>query len=785
MIIERIEIIHFGKLHHKSYDLSPGVNVFYGENESGKSTLAAFVRYMLYGFGTQASPTDLPEREKRISWESGTAEGEMDIRLSDRRRYRLKRKTVLTPQGGRIFYREESAILDPESGEELPGGEIPGLDFFSVPENVFLNTAFIGQIPDSRVNEGEMSTAIENILFSGNERTSTHRAIRAMEQAMRSISHSTPQKNTKELHVQTGAIIELIHMQHSLRSRLSRALTNANKVFATEAELSRERRKLLAAEQEYRRLQSEKEDYEIATTICSFDRLHEGEKELSRITAELDALRRTSEEGGFLPDSEYLYSLTRAEQTAEIARQNYLRTEEALRVSRAEAVLSEEAKAVLDKSETRGGVLKIKEEYRENAEAKVKTFRLGWAAVSGALLFLLLIAFFVRPGTSAPFFSSPLLVISAAAALLLGMVSGFLFHTSHKYGLSNDALCLAFGATTEYGLVDILDAALNAKAEFEAKQSKLTMAQENLTIAEEYLEIRRDELRTLASRWNKNPVTGSTKEALEAVSKKVEEYLAKEKDLTDQIKGLQYTVNSLRESDALRGKSEVEVRSKIPPKRREEVLATNPAVRKEQLAYYSDTLNTLRAQCANLERILHERESACESPAALRIELSVIDRRISALGQKQTAYQLALDILKNATSRLHDEIAPRLTQYAAEWMKKASGGRYAALAVSSKLSMSHGAEEGTPYPLPYLSGSVQSLAYLSLRLALIDMLYEEKPPLLFDESFSYQDGERLPLALDALSEIADKEEMQSLLFTCHESVASTAEALTFCRRYHL
>ena len=40
----------FGKLEHRSLSFSKGLNIVEAPNESGKSTLLAFLRVMLYGF---------------------------------------------------------------------------------------------------------------------------------------------------------------------------------------------------------------------------------------------------------------------------------------------------------------------------------------------------------------------------------------------------------------------------------------------------------------------------------------------------------------------------------------------------------------------------------------------------------------------------------------------------------------------------------------------------------------------------------------------------------------
>ena len=51
--IEKIEITSFGKLKNTVVDLAGGINILCAPNESGKSTLAAFIKFVFYGFAGQ------------------------------------------------------------------------------------------------------------------------------------------------------------------------------------------------------------------------------------------------------------------------------------------------------------------------------------------------------------------------------------------------------------------------------------------------------------------------------------------------------------------------------------------------------------------------------------------------------------------------------------------------------------------------------------------------------------------------------------------------------------
>ena len=88
MLIQEVRVKHFGLLDHFEARFGDKLNVIEGSNESGKSTLAAFIRFMLYGFPSDEAGLD--ERRKRTSWDTGTAEGEMVI-LVKGKQYRIDR----------------------------------------------------------------------------------------------------------------------------------------------------------------------------------------------------------------------------------------------------------------------------------------------------------------------------------------------------------------------------------------------------------------------------------------------------------------------------------------------------------------------------------------------------------------------------------------------------------------------------------------------------------------------------------------------------------------------
>jgi len=66
----------------------------------------------------------------------------------------------------------------------------------------------------------------------------------------------------------------------------------------------------------------------------------------------------------------------------------------------------------------------------------------------------------------------------------------------------------------------------------------------------------------------------------------------------------------------------------------------------------------------------------------------------------------------------------------------------------------------------YLSRGTKDVAYLSLRMALCEVLFKEKPIVILDEIFAYVDDTRFKAVLGFIERISA--EYQVFVFTCHE-----------------
>lgn len=159
-----LHINGFGKFHDTSVSFEDGINIIYGKNEAGKSTIHTFIRSMLFGIERQrgrAAKTDL--YSKYEPWEnSGTYEGRLRLE-ADGTIYRIERSFQKN--------KKEFIIINETIGreEETTKGFLDDL-LCGLSETAYNNTISISQLKSATENGmiSELKNYIANMNTSGN-----------------------------------------------------------------------------------------------------------------------------------------------------------------------------------------------------------------------------------------------------------------------------------------------------------------------------------------------------------------------------------------------------------------------------------------------------------------------------------------------------------------------------------------------------------------------------------------------------------------------------------------
>ncbi len=91
MKIKELKINGFGKLENKEIKLKDNINVIYGENEAGKSTLLKFITGMFYGLSKNKNGQAVPDIEKLKPWKTEEFSGKIKYELDNKNIFEVYR----------------------------------------------------------------------------------------------------------------------------------------------------------------------------------------------------------------------------------------------------------------------------------------------------------------------------------------------------------------------------------------------------------------------------------------------------------------------------------------------------------------------------------------------------------------------------------------------------------------------------------------------------------------------------------------------------------------------
>lgn len=181
MKIEELYLAGFGRFSNKLIVLQDGLNLIFGENEAGKTTLQHFIVGMLYGFfvPTARRKTYTEDYARYEPWNSDATYGGTLICSKDERRYRIQR----------VFQKERESVVifDADTGEDIseqfPYDPVtrlrdPGPTLCGVSRTVFCNTANVAQLEITP--QGDFSTAWEDQILSLTETADSSLSLQAV-----------------------------------------------------------------------------------------------------------------------------------------------------------------------------------------------------------------------------------------------------------------------------------------------------------------------------------------------------------------------------------------------------------------------------------------------------------------------------------------------------------------------------------------------------------------------------------------------------------------------------
>lgn len=748
MIIEKIVIKSFGRIKNMTLEFSDSVNVIEGENESGKSTIAAFIRYMLYGF-TDDKRGGTSERQKRINWETGRAEGSMYVRVKDRR-FVINRSTVPADNSERPTYREESSIIDVETGAPAYGKLAAGEVLFGVDSELFDNTAFIGRIGDSSINEDSVRQSIENIIFSGSEKINKQRAVSRITDKMHALLHEGGAG---------GAIVDLAHKEQDLEDKLDSCNIDNRMILEKEAELFRIRARRAEAEEKQAKLYDLDSSYNNAMLIQTFDQLHLLEQECDEKIEFYNKYIEENTRAGFCPDDKYLTDLLVARKGVNEAYHALGDAQDAYNAQKAAIGITHEIENAIERAGELGGEEEITKRATSLWRQGVRDTAL---AIVSALVALASGVFEIATaGSDGIVFGKVIMAVLGVAALAIG---GFLVWRLSRNNKELRKLQDEFGTSSYEDLKGKIAVISEARSKRDAMAVATENAREAVVRARDRYESAKRELTAIIVRWGEEPPASDLGDFLDRLEGRVRFFLEKKNELLDEKTNMEITVREIRRN--LADKSEIDVRAKVSPLMRKALSGVNHDEIINGIADAKSRVAEEDKLAFDVENELMLLKGRAGDPSEYYSRIEAVAARREDMQIKHKAFFIALNAINGASENLRAEISPRLGEYATHVMEIMTDKKYTSFDVSDGLKVTFEGPDGEMRSIDFLSGGTRDMAYIAVRAALIDMLYsKEKPPICFDESFAHQDNLRARAMMKAVNYLAS-EGCQSFIFTC-------------------
>lgn len=745
MRIEALNINSFGMITERTFALEKGVNLFEGENESGKSTVSAFIKFMLYGLERRAAGSDISERERYINWKSGEASGSMTL-FHEGKRYKIERRVRLTSvsESGRENYRETLSVIDTGSGASCFEGRVPGEVFLGIPKEVFENTAYIKQLGVAGVDANLVGEAIQNILFSADEKVNTGRAIDKLDLLRRSILH----KNEKG-----GELYEKTLEKSRVDGELALAKDESSAQIAKEGEHAELTALIDASQKRLAYLRAASEAVNIYEVLGRFGSLHALKEKVDGLESEYgDFVKRNSHEG-FFPDGEYVKELSACERNVIGARAELMRLESERSKLKYENAHDGRLESAASEIREAGGADAVRADF---AAVSQKKRTLGvFCAVFGALSFLcivscalviLLLKFLLPLG----------IVLGALGVIFACAFSGCLF--SKKKAAKAEADFLSrFGASEKEPLEEIISRAKNYDDEQRELFSLCSVTENEIGEKKRELDALEKEHEALASRWGREK--GEPGALIAAADEVVRQAERMRLDIE------KYKVPCESAERELRAYNEEELRRRFAALGIPDAGKINKTELSRETEFEQKKAETLNFRKIETEKQLIALGATAKNPTALFARSKELEKEISELAERHAAYMTAIEAISQGSKRLRAGVAPRLSRAAKGYMSRLTSGKY------SEGGFSQGADgfsinfeyDGEYRRLEALSEGTKDAAYISLRLALSDLFCQAgECPLIFDESFAFLDDARTANLLDLL----ETSGRQSVIFSC-------------------
>ena len=791
MIIKELNLIGFGQFNNKVIELKEGLNIIYGHNEAGKTTIHNFIDGMFYGFlKPYARTTRYTEDHDRYNpWDNPRYAGIIKFTF-DGKEYRIERDFARNRESTNVFLDETGEEITTEIDTGNAGKVLqPGNHFFGFNDAVFSNTLSIKQMgnrtEDSLANE--VRDKLVNVSTSLDDNLSVEDAIAELESAIKEIG------STRATTSPYGRSYKRIERLRERRLSILEKKDKYNDLLANKTKLDKDlnlkvddRKQLEERLDDAKILAKNKiclEAISLKKSIAESEAKVEDNKRYAHLSMD-DYLVGIDLKGSIVNTQEKIQEnendIIKLDNTIKDLERNEIERDESLSnidrdFQRYEEL--EEEKNTLKYIDNSNRLQFLKRDLKENITEKKK---LKFALNIGIVLLLLSFAFFS---------------ISTALVLATSIIGLFLV----IYSLINTRKAKAQLVTIEKQVSDekfkenqrldkigSIDDSLKKILDIYETSSKLDLKKlvdenryilfninqredslrENRLKKEDLVkkidllkEKKQENKKTLAKILDKNHSTDLDEFKLG---------LEKKDTYEDSLSDISSKTNLL---SSILGSYQLEELEKEIKSYHKDISSIDEAMSIEkienEISYIKDDISNIRIDTSRLEEQVNNLNNELSKLVEIDESIYRLEKFLEESDEKKEALELAKTTIEEISKDIHHQFAPAINKKVSSIIEGISGGKYSSVKIDNSL------EIGVINPqteeivnIESLSGGTIDQLYFALRFGIVDSINNAGLPLILDDCFIQYDNKRLENILDFLQK--KSEERQIILFTCHD-----------------
>ncbi len=773
MKLNKIYISAFGGLKDFTLELTDGLNVIYGNNEDGKSTVAAFIKAMFYGTGRNTKNLADSPRLKYTPWNNDTMAGRIYFEHQNKR-YCLEKEFRKSDSTDRI------TLTDLDSGKTIETSESIGQQFFGLSAAAFERSLFIGNsnfIKDDTA-AGEINGKLSNIALTGSQDVS-------YKQVDKNIADTRNKIISKS--GRSGSYNDDLQVLEALNSRLEKADNDAKQKSRLNDVAQQKRDEYETVYKKYNQLKATVDREQDFKNYEKFIDFLQTKRRLDELNASLTLADGTIINENFTSKIEFgLNKYKAAVQRQEQINQDIAQINEAIQLqnsspegtkeqinSLANEITSLNAKCEqysAEEAKLEAAVYKLKQNL-ETVQNK-KTF------VNP--VFLILSIVLDACGGAVAFFISPIVaaVLFGIAAILLALSFIIKPKNTTAIAVAQNGLATANNNLAENKAnknkiqeqINEINARINTlnsvlQADNTIKQQRLydlDKKNEILQSEQEKANIAKSELLALLSSFNDIDNIEKVQQKLQLLKQKTES----QKEIKLQLKTASQFLGNIDYDQA---------EQKLANINNYNDQDIDFDAVKAEFEAIAEKLSTLKEELTVLATELKTSFKNSENPEELRREIMLLQEKADSKKSFCDAADIARVVLEESFYELRRGYGSELEKVTHSIFAQLTDGKYKSINVSDTLDMSVEKLDvfGTR-DLDYLSLGTTHQAYLSLRLAIATLISDNCPlPIFLDDSLSQYDDTRTAKAIEFLKDFCAYG--QGILFTCHNSICDIAK----------